>query len=104
MGFPNRKPTRLKGYDYSTPGAYFVTICTKDRRNLLCNIIVGEGLCTLPINNLTSIGKIVEKTIKYLDSNYNGVRIDKYAIMPNHIHLIVGLSDSGGCGMYSVVT
>ncbi len=95
---PNRKTTRLKNYDYSTPGTYFVTICVKDRKQLLSNIIVGEGLCTLPKNELTQIGKIVEQSIKYIDTNYKGVKIDKYVIMPNHIHLIVALDDSGGCG------
>ena len=97
-GFLKRKSPRLKNYDYSTPGAYFVTICTKDRKNILSDIIVGEGLCALPINKLTSIGELVEKAIKYLGSNCSGVRIDKYIIMPNHIHLIVSMNGSGGHG------
>ena len=96
--FPKRKPTRLKKYDYSTPGAYFITICTKERNQLLSKITVGEGLCTLPKNELTEIGESVEQSIKYIDINYNGVKIDKYVIMPNHIHLIVVLDDSGGYG------
>ena len=41
---PKRKPTRLKEYDYSSPGAYFITICTKDRKCLLSEITVGQGL------------------------------------------------------------
>ena len=52
----------------------------------------------VPKNELTEIGKIVEQSIKYIDINYNGVKIDKYVIMPNHIHLIVVLDDSGGHG------
>ena len=95
---PKRKSTRLKNYNYSSPGAYFVTICTKDRNNILSDIIVGEGLCALPTNKLTKIGKFVEQSIKYADENYSGVKIDKYVIMPNHIHLIVILDDSGGHG------
>jgi len=48
MELPKRKSTRLKGYDYSTPGAYFITICTKDRKELLSNIIVGDGkICVI---------------------------------------------------------
>ena len=43
MKLPKRQPTRLKGYDYSSPGAYFITICVKDRRQLLSRIIVGQG-------------------------------------------------------------
>ncbi len=97
MELPNRKPTRLKGYDYSAPGAYFITICTHNRKCILGNI-VGEGLCALPRNQLTRIGKEVEKTIMYINENYNNVSIDKYVIMPNHIHLIVVLDNSGGRG------
>ena len=93
---PKRKPTRLKNYDYSTPGAYFITICTKNREQLLSNIIVGEGLCALPQNTLTPIGLHIEKTIFYINENFIGVDIDKYVIMPNHIHLIVFIKDTGG--------
>lgn len=94
---PKRKSPRLKEYDYSTPGAYFVTVCVKERKPLLSKI-VGEGLCTLPINKMTPIGVAVEQSVLYLNSNCNGVKIDKYVIMPNHIHMIVVLEDSGGCG------
>ena len=69
MELPKRKPTRLKGYDYSAPGAYFITICTHNRKCILGNI-VGEGLCALPQNQLTRIGKEVEKTIMYINENY----------------------------------
>lgn len=93
-----RKPNRLKGFDYSTNGAYFVTICTKDRKCILSRI-VGEGLCALPQNKLTPIGIEVEKSIRYINKNYNNVLIDKYIIMPNHIHLIVVLNSKlGGRG------
>jgi len=46
---PERKPTRLKGYDYSTPGAYFITICIKDRKQLLSKI-VGDDESIVPYN------------------------------------------------------
>ena len=97
MEFSSRKPTRLKDYDYSSPGAYFVTICTKGRKNLLCDIIVGEGLCALPQIDMTKIGKEVESCIQFIN-NASGIMIDKYVIMPNHIHLIVIIEDSGGDG------
>ena len=97
MEIPKRKPTRLKGYDYSQNGAYFVTICTHNREYILSDI-VGEGLCALPKNITTPIGKEIEKSIQYINDNYIGVTIDKYVIMPNHIHLIVILNDAGGHG------
>ena len=94
---PNRKPTRLKEYDYSSPGLYFVTICTHNRKYLLSKI-VGEGFHALPKNILSPIGKEIEKSIQYINNNYAGIAIYKYVIMPNHIHLIVNLQDSGGRG------
>ena len=97
MELPRRKPTRLKGYDYSTPGIYFITVCTHNKECLLSKI-VGEGLCALPQNILTPLGEKVEKSIQYINENYTGVVIEKYVVMPNHIHLIVKLDDSGGRG------
>ena len=98
MELPKRKPTRLKEYDYSSPGAYFITICTHNRKCLLSEINVGEGLCALPQNILTPLGKEIENSIQYINDNYIGATIDKYVIMPNHIHLIVILDNTGGHG------
>lgn len=81
---PNRKPNRLNNFDYSANGAYFVTICIKDRKCILSKI-VGEGLCALPQNKLTPIGIEVEESIKYINNNYNNVLIDKYIIMPYYL-------------------
>ena len=94
MDLPKRKPTRLKDYDYSTPGTYFITICTKNKQKILCNI-VGEGLCALPSINLTPTGQMVNEAIDYINNNYNGVSFDKYIIMPNHVHLIVEIQAGG---------
>ena len=95
-----RKPTRLQEYDYATPGAYFITICTKDRQKILSEIHgVGEGLCALPQVQLTQIGKIVEKSIHYMDESVHGFSVDRYVVMPNHIHLLITLSaisETGG--------
>ena len=88
MELPKRKSTRLKGYDYSQSGAYFVTICTKDREQLLSDITVGQGLAPAE-NKLTDYGKIAEEQIKELETRYKTVKIDKYVVMPNHIHLLI---------------
>ncbi len=85
-----RKPTRLKEYDYSTPGAYFVTICTKDRKEILGKIVGGDALIA-PKNKLTEIGRICDKYIKNINVKYQDVTVDNYVIMPNHIHLIISL-------------
>ncbi len=91
MNLPKRKPTRLKEYDYSTQGAYFITICTKDRKKLLSKIIVGQGLAPAE-NQLTLYGNIVKKQIGLLEKRYKEIKIDNYVIMPNHIHLLMSIS------------
>ena len=87
---PKRKHPRLKNYNYSSTGAYFVTICTEDRKSILSDITnpVGDGALDVPQIQLTSIGKIVEKNL-LSSENISGVKIDQYVIMPNHIHIIV---------------
>ncbi len=91
MDLPKRKPTRLKRYDYSTPGAYFITICTKDRKQLLSKI-VGTGVPDGPKNILTKHGEITDKYLRQMNEFYNNISVEKYVIMPNHIHLILSLS------------
>ena len=94
MNLPKRKPTRLKHYDYSTPGAYFITICTKERKELLSNIFVGDGVLDVPKNVLTKYGEIAEKYINQMNEFYDYISIDKYVIMPNHIHMILSITTS----------
>lgn len=94
MEFAKRKATRLSAYDYSSNGAYFVTICTQNRKCILSNV-VGEGLAP-PEIRLSKIGKIAEEEIIALEKRYSSVKIKNHIIMPNHIHLLVELEDTGG--------
>ena len=87
MELPKRKPNRLPNFDYSTPGAYFITICVEGKRCILGNI-VGGGDFDAPQVVFTKIGRIVQRNIE-LSKQIPNVRIDKYVIMPNHIHLIL---------------
>ena len=87
MDLPKRKPTRLKGYDYSTPGAYFITICTKDRKELLSKIIVGDDAHIVPQNNLSKIGLICERYINNINIKYENLTVDKYVIMLTELML-----------------
>ncbi len=100
MELPKRKPNRLKDYDYGSAGAYFVTVCTENRKCILSEITVGEGLCALPYAELTDIGIETEKSIEYINKTYDTVKITKYVIMPNHIHMIVEILplSAGGHG------
>ena len=79
---PIRKWVRLKEYDYSSDGAYFVTICTLQKKHILSSITLRD-VHEAPELKLTEIGKIAESYIKTIPG------IDKYVIMPNHIHLII---------------
>ena len=91
MELPKRKNTRLPEYDYNTPGTYFITICTKDRKCLLAKI-VGDVALDVPQNRLTEMGRIVQKYI-HSGENINGLTVDKYVIMPNHIHIMVIITE-----------
>lgn len=88
-----RKPVRLKDYNYSSSGAYFVTICTANKSSLLSEVVeaVGDGALDVPKITLTSIGRIVEKNL-LSSENIAGVKIEKYVIMPDHIHAIISLN------------
>ena len=85
---PQRKPNRLIDYDYNQNGAYFVTICAKDRLELFATIDVGAAFCR-PC--LTHVGEIIENEISTLSHTYEGVSVDCYVIMPNHVHMIIGI-------------
>lgn len=94
MELKTRKPNRLKDYDYSQNGAYFIMICIKDRKPILSQIIVGEN-CVLPTICLTNVGETIKKEIEKIHSIYDNVLIDNYIIMPNHIHLIIRIDNNG---------
>jgi len=85
MTFQNRKPTRLKNYNYSQNGYYFITICTHNKKCIFSNI-VGSIHESTEIK-LNSNGIIVDKYINQLNTRFS-LNIYKYVIMPNHIHLI----------------
>ena len=88
MNLPNRKHPRLKDYDYSRPGAYFITICTHNRKHVLSEIDVGQGLAPAE-NRLSAYGRIVQEQIELLTERYPFIKINQYVIIPNHIHLLI---------------
>ena len=92
MELPERRQIRLPEYDYSAPGAYFITICTKDRRCILSSITVGADALGGPSLQLTDTGKAVEQYILSTD-RIAGFRVDKYVIMPNHVHMILWIDN-----------
>ena len=95
MNLPNRKTLRLKDYDYSQNGGYFITFCTKDRLPVLSRIAVGKAALRLPKVELTEYGRITEKYISNISSVYPHITVENYVIMPNHVHLLLLVSDGG---------
>ncbi|MEG0835647.1 MAG: DUF4417 domain-containing protein [Christensenellaceae bacterium] len=72
MELANRKRIRLEGFDYSSSGAYFMTICTYNREQILGDINVGQGLCSC---RLSHIGRIVQDGIQNITNRYVGIKI-----------------------------
>ncbi len=75
---------RLKGYDYSSDGAYFITICVKNRKHLFGEIVNGKMV-------LNDLGKITEKCWKEIPDHFPDVILDEFVIMPNHVHGVLFL-------------
>ena len=91
----NRKTTRLKGADYNRNQAVFLTICTKERRCILSRI-VGTGVLDGPQIELTTYGQIADKYIGKMNAFYENLTVDKYVIMPDHIHLLLTINEPDG--------
>lgn len=100
---PKRKSIRLKNYDYSTAGAYFVTICVQGRKRILSEFVgpndsavnttgafhaVGEDLDP-PGMRLKPIGEVVVEQLFALEKRFTNVEIKEHVIMPDHIHAII---------------
>ncbi|MBQ8566520.1 MAG: transposase [Clostridia bacterium] len=119
---PKRKKLRLKYYDYSSTGAYFITVCTQNRQQILSKI-VGTGLLQFghardltphrgviqdpraaslrpdcPQIQLTEYGKVLDKYINQMSSHYESITVDRYVIMPNHFHMILNVNANGQSG------
>ena len=79
---PVRKKIRLQDYDYSEENMYFITICVKNRLQILGKIIEDNI-------KLTKQGNVVKQNINKLEQIYKNIIIDEYIIMPNHIHILI---------------
>ena len=77
-----RRSVRLKDYDYSQAGAYFITVCTHNRECLFGEVKDGEMISN-------DAGRMIEKWYRELPKKFDGIALDEYIIMPNHIHYII---------------
>ena len=91
--FPSRKSIRIEDYDYSTPGAYFITICTVNREKIFWDS-VGADIIRPQNIPLSTAGKIVEQGISQIAEHHDNVFVDKFCIMPDHIHLILRIESN----------
>lgn len=77
-----RKNPRLKDYNYTLGGYYFITICTENKNHYFGEIVEEKM-------QLNEIGKLAYSNIENLEKIYNTIKIDKFIVMPNHIHMII---------------
>lgn len=84
-----RGTIRLKGYDYSQSGMYFITVCTENRENLFGNIVNGKTI-------LNNIGNMIEKLWNKIPERFNMVELGAFQIMPNHLHGVINIVPTVG--------
>jgi REP element-mobilizing transposase RayT len=84
----HRRSIRLKGYDYSQAGMYFLTICAHERGCLFGEITDG-------MISLNDAGRMIQSVWDDMPKHYSGVVVDEFVIMPNHVHGIVAIISVG---------
>ncbi len=84
----NRKPNRLKNYDYSQNGVYFVTVCVQDKLCFFGDVVEEKMV-------LSDVGEIVKNKWLWLANQYDYVFLDEFVVMPNHFHGILSICDDG---------
>jgi len=84
----NRRSIRLGGYDYAQPGAYFVTICTRDRESLFGHVVNGEM-------HFNEAGEIAQRCWEDIPAHFPSVKLDAFVVMPNHVHGIIVIGCKG---------
>ena len=80
MEYIIRKSPRMKSFDYSTPTAYFITICTHEKACLFGSV-----------EHPNAFAKIAEERIKKIPLHFSGVHINHSAVMPNHVHILLSV-------------
>jgi putative transposase len=90
-GRHHRRSIRLKGYDYAQAGAYFVTMCTRDRACRFGDVVDGQ----MQVNQY---GQVVADSWLWLSGRYPYVGLDEWVVMPNHLHGIIILTEPDGRG------
>ncbi len=87
----HRRSVRLKGYDYSLAGAYFVTVCTWNKECLFGKIMDGEM-------RVNEYGRVVQACWDAIPRHFSYVEVDGFTVMPNHVHGILILTNRPDVG------
>lgn len=93
--YPIRKTNRLQGYDYSSNGAYFVTFCTKNKKNIFWK---RRGAHCAPDDKalpLSEAGITADEAIREIPKKYPMISVENHIVMPNHIHLLLLIHNDG---------
>ena len=99
MELQKRKQNRLKNFDYSQPNAYFITICTENRKTIFWEN-VGASIARPEDVRLSKYGRIAQESIRDIPNHYKSITVDQYVVMPNHIHLLLQIhTDESGRAM-----
>ncbi|MDY0925962.1 transposase [Pantoea trifolii] len=91
-----RKNTRLQNYDYSSPGAYFITLVTRSRAPLFGRINHGQIIDS-------QIGSVARKEWHALPKRIPGIKLDLFILMPNHLHGIIWLTDGNSLPLSRII-
>ena len=90
-----RKPNRLPEFDYGQQGAYYITVCTKNHRNMFW--------VDVHTFELSEAGKIVETAICQIPDYYRNVHLEQYVVMPNHIHVLLLIDGDGEKSISTII-
>ena len=101
--YPKRKRNRIDGFDYSTDGAYYITVCTRDHLRIFWDTVGADTIRPEDVP-LSEIGKVVEQGVFQIARHYDGVYVDNYCIMPDHIHLLLRIEGESDGRMISAPT
>jgi REP element-mobilizing transposase RayT len=83
--YPQRKRLRLQGFDYRTPGAYFITLCTEHRAHLFGTVEAGQM-------RPNAAGEMVLSIWSSIPEKFVDVQLDEFVVMPNHIHFLIWMA------------
>ena len=91
-----RKRLRLPSHDYGQPGAYFLTLCARERAALFGRVCVGGGVLDAPYVDLSPYGAAVRDRLEEMARVYAHVSLLNYVVMPNHVHILLRVHGPSG--------